>query len=187
MRYKILAIIFLLLAIAWSAQFGTFSSFTVSSSFGATADADSEKLDERFLKPDPAQPDLENLPSAASVFGQWIVVKKENISNSALFIAFTGNIIQENDKASLSITGGGVYGFYLVYFNPGTQILFSDGTSIELGGFYTITSANGRINIFDASYYTINGSTRVLKDGNGSFEVCVNFVETAQMLGIPLI
>jgi hypothetical protein len=158
---KTITILLLLCAIFVSCLSTTFSGYTTASSNNVGIVPDSEKILVHLV------------PDTASINGECIVnsitVKKNtNISNNNAFVLFSGNIIQNNWKISLTF-GTASQDIYLLYFEPGTSIQLSSGKSISMSGFYTIRSGNSATNLFDMD-----------------IQACSDVITTCKQFGIPL-
>jgi hypothetical protein len=131
--------------------------------------------------PDPV-PDLGRISSTYK-YGPATVGKK-TVTNTKGFLAILGNLKMQNSSAYLRF--GTNYTTYLLYFNPGTRVTFTDNKYAVLSGFYTMKT--GTSSLFDLSIYELVNGTYRVKSGNGKLTALTNAeaIALCEQRGVPL-
>ena len=189
MRIKLFIIIGLVLAVLTAATAGTLSSYTAAFEGDIGIVPDTDKIISMYydnLNPaDYLKPNYALLPQGVDVIGSLIISNSSlTITNNYGFVAFTGSITKTKPNPKLQIgRNNDAFRTYLLFFESGTEIFFSDGTVAVFGGFYTVSAG---LDILNDDLYTISGNKRTLKSNN-NFKLCTEIADTAAAHGIPLI
>lgn len=185
MKFKLLTLLFLISAIIAASLFGTLSSYSTTANYEigiqpnvqSTPTPTAQATIEPTMEPTPTPvahpvPDKHRIDPIYVLAGMH--VKEDTILKNDKGFVFIMGTINQKKQSTLQFGDGQDDGMYLLYFEPDTKIKFSDGTSANVSGFYTITAGEKGVNIFDSSLYEIDNKTRTVKENNADFSACTD-------------